>query len=48
VDPRKRITVEGILEHDFFKFFKGGELPVIQDECHEFTVRRDYLRRKKI
>ena len=46
-----RISVEEILKHDFLKPEKEGleceALPVIQEDCHEFTVKMAYLKRRK-
>ncbi len=51
VDPNKRINIEEILQHRFFRneedLNQSEALPIIQEECHEFSVRMAY-RKKKI
>jgi len=52
LDPRKRITANQALDHDYF--WKGtapgipGELPLVAgDGYHEFELRREHLRKKE-
>ncbi len=51
VDPDKRIDIEGVMRHPFFKTeplpAKDFEMPKIEKHCHEFTLKKEYLRKKK-
>ena len=50
LNPKKRITAEGVLNHDFFKLepkmCKPEELPEIKEEFHEYQTEKEKKEQK--